>query len=83
MKFPISKTFIELNPRFRLAFVSRPGNISKGQRTIIFDVLLKHQSGISLTDLGSECMKDRYSTKHEIRKSILYHLNRIESVELA
>jgi hypothetical protein len=88
-KYPVTRTFIELNPRFRITRQSYPPNIQTGQMTFICDALIdSFPYAIELTTLAVKCNKNdqyvqRYRNKQtNIYKSILYHLNRIDSVEL-
>jgi hypothetical protein len=54
--------------------------------TIVFERLeLAHPHGLTLEELVKECRKEEYDLTYrnpntDIRKSILYHLNRLESV---
>jgi hypothetical protein len=82
-RFPITDRFIESKPQFKLRGPGRPPNLSEGQRTIIFDCLAAVEPRcISLDALADDCVKRGYKTKHPIRRSILYHLNRMEAVQL-
>jgi hypothetical protein len=83
-RFPITRAYKDQNPIFELAKQSRPGNLSKGQRTMIFQCL-EELGSLSLKELAQACHKKNYeltfrNPKTDIRDSILYHLNAISSV---
>ena len=85
MSFSQSRSSIASNPRFGLVRLSRP-KLQSGQMTIIYERLeASHPNGLTLEELVHECRKQRYeltfrNPNTDIRKSILYHLNRLESV---
>jgi len=84
MQFSLSQSFIASNPRFALSKASRSDK-QRGQRSIILDYLEEvHPAGLSLEQLVVKCGQRYRNTfknrKTDIRKSILYHLNRIETV---
>jgi hypothetical protein len=82
LKFPKSRASIESNPRFRLGRKSVPGNLQRGQMAIIYECLEEAGSkGVALDDLAEKCLQKRYKTTTDIRLSVLYHLNRIDSAE--
>ncbi len=82
MKFPKSRAYIKSNPRFRLGRKSIPGNLQRGQMAIIYECLQEAGSeGVALDDLAERCLQKHYQTTTDIRLSLLYHLNRIDSVE--
>lgn len=82
LKFPKSRAYIKSNPRFRLGRKSAPANLQRGQMAIIYECLDEAGSdGLSLSGLAEKCLQKRYKTTTDIRLSMLYHLNRIDSVE--
>ena len=81
MNIPQSRSYIRSNPRFALARVSSP-NLHEGQMTILYDALEQRPREHSLEDLFSLCSMRGYEStftnpKADIRKSILYQLNRL------
>ena len=81
MKIPQSHAYIRSNPRFALARDSRP-NLHEGQMTILYDALEQRPREHSLEDLVSLCLIRGYESTFanpstDIRKSILYQLNRL------
>jgi hypothetical protein len=85
LRFSQSRSSITANPRFALTTLSRP-RLQRGQMTIVFERLESaHPDGLTLEELVKECRKQEYdltfrNPNTDIRKSILYHLNRLESV---
>jgi len=75
-----SRTFIASNPRFALTRASRP-RIQRGQMTIVYQCLEPYPSVHSLEDLVRSCHDRNYAStfksETDIRKSLLYHLNRL------
>jgi hypothetical protein len=85
MSFSQSRSGIASNPRFALMRLSRP-KLQRGQMTIIFERLeASHPNSLTLEELVQECRKQSYeltfrNPNTDIRKSILYHLSRLDSV---
>jgi hypothetical protein len=80
MRIPQSLLYIRKNPRFSLLL--RQPRLNKGQMTIVFESLKETPEQSSLEQLVERCkMRDYESTfddrKTDIRKSILYQLNRM------
>ena len=86
-KISRSKKFIASNPSFRVLTAARPPKLQHGQRTIIFDCLSAvYPNCISLTEMVKVCCHNPrrpYPTKTEknMSRSILHHLNLMESVK--
>ena len=85
-RFPITDSYIRNNHRFALKTAGRP-TLQRGQMTIVFDCLEdSYPSGLTLEQMVLACKQRKYEETFsnpatDIRKSILYHLNRLESVE--
>jgi hypothetical protein len=76
-----SPTFIESNPRFAVTSAARP-NLHQGQMEILYAALEPYPSEYSLEEIVSRCANQHYAQtfknkKTEIRKSILYQLDRL------
>lgn len=87
MRFSQSRSYINSNPRFALTTASRP-KLSRGQMTIVYESLEPYRKEYSLEELVRRCIARNYEETFEgrntdIRKSIIYHLNRIKSVRQA
>jgi hypothetical protein len=86
VRFSQSRSSIASNPRFALIRSSRP-KLQRGQMTVVFECLeASYPGGLTLEELVQACQKQRYyltfrNPNTDIRKSILYHLNRLESVK--
>lgn len=81
MTIPQSRSYIGSNPRFALTRDSRP-KLHQGQMTILYEALEQRPREHSLEDLVSLCLVRGYQStftnpKTDIRKSILYQLNRL------
>jgi hypothetical protein len=84
-RFPRSQAYIKSNPRFALTTLARP-KLQRGQMTIVLESLEASKlNGLRLEEIVAECQLRNYeltfrNPANDIRKSIIYHLDRIESV---
>jgi hypothetical protein len=80
MRIPQSRLYISKNPRFSL-LLQKP-RLNKGEMTVVYESLKETPGGSTLEQLVERCRRRGYEAlftnpKTDIRKSILYQLNRM------
>jgi hypothetical protein len=80
MRIPQSQRYISKNPEFKL--VLKEPRLNKGQMTIVYESLKETPEESTLEQLVERCTRRGYQSlftnpKTDIRKSILYQLNRM------
>jgi len=82
MRISQSRSYIATNPRFALTSATFPAKLQRGQMTIVYECLEPFPREYSLEELVQRCIERDYKSTFtnpntDIRKSIVYHLNRL------
>lgn len=92
MKISRSRRYIDTNPRFALTSRAIP-RLQKGQMEMVYKSLSPYPTASSLNDLSNRCSAQNYEATYKrpvapedawlfLRMSILYHLKRMEKLEI-